>query len=127
MANDVGAPESWEVADLDESMSRLMLSTSNKEKHKDSTKSIHDQLAHGSGPGSASVDFGVVQKVDDIVINQVDQFLREALQNPRERLSGKCALMFPCIGGICYSLVYRLLYSLFHLFNACHVRRIPIL
>lgn len=92
MVDDVGAPESWEVADLDESMSRLMLSTSNKGRDKDSSKSIHDQLAYGSEPfpdSSVAIGGDVVQKVADDAINQVDQFLLEALQNPRERLSGK--------------------------------------
>lgn len=94
VADDVGAPESWEVADLDESMSRLLLSTSNNDKDKDCTKSTHDQLADAS----VAVGCGVYKKVDDDVINQVDQFLREALQNPRERLSGKCTFIWDCFG-----------------------------
>ncbi|XP_027936557.1 R3H domain-containing protein 2-like isoform X1 [Vigna unguiculata] len=85
-AEDLGAPESWEVADLDESMNRLnlMLSSSKDSNHP------HQRLSDDEVPPpppppplpSASGD-----KVSDDVVNQVDQFLREAIQNPRERLS----------------------------------------
>ncbi|KAF9599364.1 hypothetical protein IFM89_036850, partial [Coptis chinensis] len=51
--------DSWEMADLDKSMSRLLV--------------------------SSKTTSGGVSKDD--VNNQVDEFLREALQNPRERLS----------------------------------------
>lgn len=88
---DLGAPDSWEVADLDESVSRLMLSSK-----KDSMPA--QELSDGSASASAlfssspsssatnSAPGGGEDAFDD-VINQVDQFLREALQNPRERLS----------------------------------------
>ena len=87
-AEDLGAPESWEVADLDESMSRLMLSSNKDSKQQElvdasasgSSTSLPSSTA--SSPPSAGVD-----KISDDAINQVDQFLREALQNPRERLS----------------------------------------
>jgi hypothetical protein len=88
---DLGAPESWEVADLDESMNRLMLSS------KKDSKPAHE-LRDSSAPASvsassASVDSNSLsaggEDASDDVINQVDQFLREALQNPRERLSSK--------------------------------------
>lgn len=84
MVEDLGAPESWEVADLDETMNRLML----KDFKKDSKQSSHDLSSDASGSllGFASSASGG-EKVSDDVINQVDQFLREALQNPRERLS----------------------------------------
>ncbi|EEF37398.1 uncharacterized protein LOC8285657 [Ricinus communis] len=78
MEEDLGAPESWEVADLDQTMSRLMLnnnnsndSSSSKQASRDSSSSVS---VHNSGSG-------------DGLINQVDQFLRDALNNPRERLS----------------------------------------
>jgi len=72
---DLGAPDSWEVADLDQTMNRLSL---NKEtKH----QQPQDQLPR-SGPGPG-------EKVTDDVANQVDQFLLEALQNTRERLSSE--------------------------------------
>ncbi|KAH8502068.1 hypothetical protein H0E87_016726 [Populus deltoides] len=75
---DLGAPDSWEVADLDQTMNRLSL---NKETKHQQPK---DQLPRsGSGPGS----LGPGEKVTDDVVNQVDQFLLEALQNTRERLS----------------------------------------
>lgn len=75
---DLGAPESWEVADLDQTVSRLSL---NKEtKH----QQPQDQL-----PRSGSGSLGPGEKVTDCVVNQVDQFLLEALQNSRERLSSE--------------------------------------
>lgn len=98
-ADDLGAPESWEVADLDETMSRLKLSLSAKRDSRSSSSSYSaPDHVHGSGSGSASASrLGLAssssvgsEKVGDIsvdVIEQVDEFLREALQNPRERLS----------------------------------------
>ncbi|KAF2318323.1 hypothetical protein GH714_005166 [Hevea brasiliensis] len=90
VVEDLGAPESWEVADLDETMSRLMLRDSKQESEKlplelSADVSIHSGLA--SGYGSSASGTGSGEKVSDGIINQVDQFLREALQNPRERLS----------------------------------------
>ncbi|KAL6328451.1 hypothetical protein AAG906_038326 [Vitis piasezkii] len=90
-ADDLGAPESWEVADLDESMSRLMLSSSSSKKDSSSSSSLDASVpasASASAPAlsSSSVPVGSGMISEDSV-NQVDQFLREALQNPRERLS----------------------------------------
>ncbi|KAI3470602.1 hypothetical protein Pfo_027265 [Paulownia fortunei] len=66
-------PESWEVADVDAGMRLLMLSST-----KDLNVSPHnqDELAEGSGLG-----------MPDDLANSVDEFLREAIRNPRERLS----------------------------------------
>ena len=80
VVDDLGAPESWEVADLDETMSRLLL-------NKDSKK--HQQQPQYQLARSGSGSYGPGEKVSDDVINHVDQFLREALQNPRERLSSE--------------------------------------
>lgn len=90
VADDLGAPpESWEVADLDASMRRLILSSSKKDQSDSSSSSVNnnqselpDSLAL-AGAGSAAVS----GSVSEDVVNTVDQFLREALQNPRERLS----------------------------------------
>jgi len=87
---DSGAPESWEVVDVEETMKRLMLSHA-----KDSaTSSSSGNMS--AGPDDLTSDSarcptekaGCVGLSED-AINQVDQFLREALQNPRERLSSK--------------------------------------
>lgn len=83
-SEDIGAPDSWEVADLDESMNRLnLLISSNKD------SKTHDHADGGAAPhlppSSSSSTSG--DKVSDDAVNQVDQFLREAIQNPRERLS----------------------------------------
>ncbi|XP_058770087.1 uncharacterized protein LOC131643784 [Vicia villosa] len=79
---DLGAPESWEVADLDDSMNRLnLLVTSSKDsKAHDHTDAASPHLPSASSPATGD-------KVFDDAVNQVDQFLREAIQNPRERLS----------------------------------------
>ncbi|GMP25254.1 hypothetical protein CsSME_00002209 [Camellia sinensis var. sinensis] len=97
---DLGAPpNSWEVADLEASVTRLMLSSHNNNSFSSNPPSSssssfssasHDHLVDGSA-SSASSSLVIVQKVGDVskdVINSVDQFLREALQNPQERLSG---------------------------------------
>jgi hypothetical protein len=93
---DLGAPESWEVADLDESMSRLMLSSKKDSKP---AQELSDSSASASvSASSASVASNSVsadgEDASDDVFNQVDQFLREALQNPRERLSSKPICVF---------------------------------
>ncbi|XP_060963683.1 uncharacterized protein LOC115705824 isoform X1 [Cannabis sativa] len=86
-----GAPESWEVADLEESMTRLILSSK-----KDSSRPTHGTAddtdasstsCFSSSNSSSAVSGCPGEKVSEDVLNQVDQFLREALQNPRERLS----------------------------------------
>ena len=106
---DIGAPESWEIADLDESMSRLLLK-------KDSSKPPPQELCDGSASASASCNSSSSsssnssasnsaggdgcggEKVSEDLVNQVDQFLREAIQNPRERLSSKQFLcVFSCV------------------------------
>lgn len=82
---DLGAPESWEVADLDESMSRLMLSSNKDTK---AQEQLDDGSVTTSSPPTPAPSAPASAKSSEDVINQVDQFLREALQNPRERLSG---------------------------------------
>ncbi|KAG6677588.1 hypothetical protein I3843_14G034100 [Carya illinoinensis] len=86
---DLGAPESWEVADLDESMNRLLLSSKPPLVRSEGS-------APASAPSSVSSTLNLAsalprgdgsENVLDDAVNQVDQFLREALQNPRERLS----------------------------------------
>lgn len=94
VADDLGAPpESWEVADLDASMRRLILSSSKKDSDS-SSSSVNNQseLLDSSGSAGAVNDAGagsaaVSGRVSEDVVSTVDQFLREALQNPRERLS----------------------------------------
>ncbi|KAJ0873307.1 putative R3H domain, SUZ domain, R3H domain superfamily protein [Helianthus annuus] len=67
-------PDSWEVADLDATMSRLMLS---------SKPETNNLSANCSSAPARSSSGGALEEM----VNSVDQFLREALQNPRERLS----------------------------------------
>ncbi|XP_076902172.1 uncharacterized protein LOC143556821 [Bidens hawaiensis] len=75
-------PDSWEVADLDATMSRLMLSSKPDHNSDSTTKTTTTAAANNNNNNNSSSD-GVV----DNLVNSVDQFLREALQNPRERLS----------------------------------------
>ncbi|XP_074310804.1 uncharacterized protein LOC141646760 isoform X1 [Silene latifolia] len=96
---DPGAPESWEVADVEESMKRLLLSPSSSTTNPNNVPIASDELSFADstasfpaagesisgGSGGGGGGSGVVLSED--AINQVDQFLREALQNPRERLS----------------------------------------
>ncbi|KAG7032009.1 R3H domain-containing protein 2 [Cucurbita argyrosperma subsp. argyrosperma] len=90
---DLGAPESWEVANLDEAMSRLMLPSSSPTKNSKSLDNSLDDAAPASHFSSASFPSlpssasSTIDRVPEDVVNQVDQFLLEALHNPRERLS----------------------------------------
>ncbi|KAL1342427.1 hypothetical protein HN51_029002 [Arachis hypogaea] len=94
-AEDLGAPESWEVADLDESMNRLKLSLSRNKPNLEPGADDDDAPPPPQQPppppsyssASSSCYSSGSERVSDDVINQVDQFLREAIQNPRERLS----------------------------------------
>ncbi|KAL8538839.1 hypothetical protein ACS0TY_000733 [Phlomoides rotata] len=74
-------PESWEVADVEASMRRLMLS-SRKDPNIGSNK--QDEIVDDSGP---TLGLNTGSDMSGDLINTVDQFLREAIQNPRERLS----------------------------------------
>ncbi|KAL9225041.1 hypothetical protein vseg_001013 [Gypsophila vaccaria] len=75
--DDPGPPESWEIADVEASLKRLLVSSTPANFAGNSL----DDDAPISGPAPSPDDD------DDDAVNQVDQFLREALQNPRERLS----------------------------------------
>ncbi|KAK4792923.1 hypothetical protein SAY86_023358 [Trapa natans] len=78
---DLVAPDSWEAADLEESVRRLMLSSK-----KDRDSMAQEQLKECS-PSNFSVPLPAAGSLSEDIISQVDQFLLEALQNPRERLS----------------------------------------
>jgi len=87
-AEDLGAPESWEVADLDESMNRLnLMLSSTKDSNHPHQRLSDDDVPPPPPPPPLPSSSG--DKVSDDVVNQVDQFLREAIQNPRERLSSR--------------------------------------
>ena len=94
-AENLGAPpDSWEVVDLEASVSRLMLSSSSSHPNlssSSSSSSLSSSASHELADGSASSTVGAPKfgGVSEDVVNSVDQFLREALLNPRERLSGE--------------------------------------
>lgn len=79
---DQGAPDSWELEDLDDSMRRLMVSSSKVSENQCDVRSE-------TSAGPTAVASSSTENEDLLAerINQVDQFLREAIQNPRERLS----------------------------------------
>lgn len=101
--DDLGAPDSWEMADLEERVSRLLVSPSTKDSalgfvEEPSGPDASDafaaaaatppHLASLSGPSSAKpAASGGSGRPSDELIAQVDQFLREALEKPRERIS----------------------------------------
>lgn len=106
-------PDSWEVADLDATMSRLMLS-SKRDNNSDSTTTTTSspplppsEFASASSTPIRSSSGGVLENL----VNSVDQFLREALQNPRERLSGlSLFLTFTVFMWSLRRQIYHLLY-----------------
>ncbi|KAI3783678.1 hypothetical protein L1987_42764 [Smallanthus sonchifolius] len=81
------SPDSWEVADLDATVSRLMLSSkresNNSSPNLTTTSSSLSEFASASSAPARSSSGGLLEDM----VNSVDHFLREALQNPRERLS----------------------------------------
>ncbi|CAK9149230.1 unnamed protein product [Ilex paraguariensis] len=87
---DLGAPpESWEVADLDLSVKKLMLSTKTSSS---SSSTSPAELVDIPVSALTSMTLTCLSSapsggVSEDFINSVDQFLREAIQNPRERLS----------------------------------------
>ncbi|XP_042491507.1 uncharacterized protein LOC122071248 [Macadamia integrifolia] len=101
--DDIGPPDSWEVADLDDSMRRLMVSNKKISTASSLPRISSSEFASGddlpsvatvagvaslsASASSSSVDSERIGGVSEDVVSQVDQFLREALQNPRERLS----------------------------------------
>lgn len=86
-ADDLGAPDSWEVSDLDASVIRLKLSSKkNQTAPSQSLEEPTPSVASSSSSTSSSLANGA--SLED-VSKHVDPFLIEALQNPRERLSSK--------------------------------------
>lgn len=105
-AEDVGAPDSWERTDLDESMSRLKLSSNNINPmpipHSEFSlpQSSQEPPELSSSSSSLVVAVPSANRYSEDVLNQVDQFLREALQNPRERLSSICKDLILGLGSV---------------------------
>ncbi|EPS69925.1 hypothetical protein M569_04838 [Genlisea aurea] len=79
-------PESWEVADVETSVRRLLLS-SIKDSNLGSKKLDDAAETSDSGLSVSTVQNSGPSGISDDLINTVDQFLREAIQNPRERVS----------------------------------------
>lgn len=85
------APESWELVDLEENMKKLMASAASS-----------SQIVGGedkTGISGLSICGDALESSSGA--DPVDGFLREALQNPRDRLTSKSPLCFcPCISGL---------------------------
>uniref|UniRef100_A0ACD5XYT7 Uncharacterized protein n=1 Tax=Avena sativa TaxID=4498 RepID=A0ACD5XYT7_AVESA len=82
------APESWETADLDGAVSRLLLSSSSSSSARRvaSSPDLADDADNDQSTATSTHGQQDPPRPDDLV-SQVDQFLREALEKPRERLS----------------------------------------
>lgn len=83
-------PESWEMADLEENMKKLLAATQVSSSSSSSSASMVSAVDCRGVGGEV-----VVGVLDSVVgghrgVEQVDSFLREALQNPRDRLTSKC-------------------------------------
>jgi hypothetical protein len=76
-SNELSVSPSLPVADLTDSINRLNLIPPS------------DKDSDDAPPLSSPSSNGGYNNVSDDVINQVDQFLRDAIQNPRERLSSE--------------------------------------
>jgi hypothetical protein len=92
------APDSWETADLEESVNRLLISS----RKSSPTSRDSDSPPPPSPPPTAAATYPPVRSAEE-KIAQVDQFLREALEKPRERISGElcCRLLFLFRAQLC--------------------------
>lgn len=77
------APESWELVDLEENMKKLMSSA----RSSPCAPVVGEECIENEGMGIGGLPFST--DPDSTSANQVDGFLREALQNPRDRLTSK--------------------------------------
>ncbi|OAY80200.1 uncharacterized protein LOC109710971 isoform X2 [Ananas comosus] len=84
-ADDPSAPDSWEMADLEESVSRLLLSSGKNAPGADDASRLELAAAAPATLSDSSVERGGAALGDAVI--EVDQFLREALEKPRERIS----------------------------------------
>jgi len=89
-------PESWEMADLEENMKKLLAATQVSSSSSSSASMVSAVDCRGVGGE-------VVGVLDSVVgghrgVEQVDSFLREALQNPRDRLTSKFVFLWCSLG-----------------------------
>lgn len=90
-SDDTSAPDSWEMADLDASMNRLLLSSRNSSASSTLPPDAVDEATSPQQDLPALVERAGGVPVE--AVSQVDQFLREALEKPRERLASKLLLL----------------------------------
>ncbi|RRT67959.1 hypothetical protein B296_00017964 [Ensete ventricosum] len=89
-AGDPGAPDSWEMADLDASMSRLLLSSKEGSALSPSQEAVEEEEEAAAALDTTRASLASVERAEGVPmdsVGQVDQFLREALEKPRERLA----------------------------------------
>ncbi|WOL03487.1 R3H domain-containing protein 2-like [Canna indica] len=77
-------PDSWEMADLDAGISRLLVSSRRSSSRHDPAEGETVPPHETGAPGPSCERRG---GVSEDVLSQVDQFLLEALEKPRERLA----------------------------------------
>ncbi|CAN6166103.1 unnamed protein product [Urochloa humidicola] len=82
-ASAAAAPDSWETADIDGAMSRLVLST----RRVSSSPDLAEEQQQDPPPAQPGPQTQGAAAARDDSAAQVDQFLREALEKPRERIS----------------------------------------
>ena len=96
---DDAAPDTWESADIDEQLQKLHLKPTPSEKPKfeaealivaDEPKSDESRQVKASNKGKDGNEASRKPSVDPTLVEKVDSFLREALRNPRDRLTSEC-------------------------------------
>lgn len=83
-------PDSWETADLEESVNRLFVSS---RKSSSPSRDSDPPPPPPPPPPPGAAGLLPVQPTEE-AIALVDQFLREALEKPRERISGEFRFSF---------------------------------
>ncbi|RWW10405.1 hypothetical protein GW17_00026048 [Ensete ventricosum] len=121
-AGDPGAPDSWEMADLDASMSRLLLSSKEGSALSPSQEAVEEEEEAAAALDTTRASLASVERAEGVPmdsVGQVDQFLREALEKPRERLASN----FPYLAGLWFTFFLQLLLHLTKTIVSCSVLR----
>ena len=103
---DDAAPDTWESADIDERLQKLHLKPAPSERAKcqaeaqiiaGETKNDEPKPVKASNKGKDDKEASKKSAVDPNLVEKVDSFLREALRNPRDRLTSE--FQGTCCGG----------------------------
>lgn len=117
LVEESGAPESWEMVDLEENMKKLLGSS---QVDASSQVLVEPCIANESSEDGVNTGFLPPRTDDDSLDpargpDQVDGFLKEALQNPRDRLTSNVSilLLFETICVFMHAMGYVLLFLFF--------------